>query len=254
MEIIVALKEPLWRRCLRYGLWIVIFAGVAVGLYLAAAIGRDLYAQNQQVAQIETAEIFLPQKALAEALELEHRAPSDSHRALLARVAFEAGNYNLAQKTLEQLSDQKSVALLALRAATAAKLSATDFESIAGQLQKAAPATDSERYWGAWGCLASECPQLRTTATRFLAHLDSPSYKNRAAFLRLQIALLDNELDEARARTKALFGKPLPPSEAVGLMIIAQWLDLPEARAYRAMLEKRAAKDSFLAAVLESIK
>jgi hypothetical protein len=254
MKIIVALKEPLWRRLLRYGLWIAILVAISVGVYFASTTARDWYAQTQKVKQIQSYEVFQPQKALSKATQLARIAPSAAHRTLLARVAFEAGEYDLAQQTLNLLPSGKSVEILALRAATAARLNSPDFETFAQELKKAAPAADSERYWGAWGCLASESEDLRPVATRFLARLDSPHYKNRAALLRLQIAILDNEHDEAIARARALLDKPLPPTEAVELMIVAQWLDLPEEPAYRASLQKRAAAEPDLAAALNAIK
>lgn len=248
MKYIVALKEPLGRKLLRYALWTLLLLGAAAILGwggIKVAQYASAYRLRERVEQLA---LVSPSDALESARELVRREPTNANRILLARIALQASDVNQAAQALKSLTTIVTGTPLsfALKADVAVRIAPEELPSFIEFLNRVSPSSDAERFWVAWACLDSGVPELRPVASRLLNRISDKAFKNRAALLRLKLTLLNADKSEAAERAEALMGRALPPTDAVELLSIAESLGIPEAADYRSSLKLQSRNDDAL--------
>lgn len=231
------LKEPLYRRLIRYALWILIAAAVFAGLNAAVRFAGQKITESTLMAGQLTPEG--PEESLTAAEKWLATDPSDDKRTQLVRVAVQAQAWQLADLLMDDLRPAKTAATQALEVIVAAQ---TAPETLAAAIDnlKAIPQNDTERLLLAQAAVVSGNKGLQTLARRGLHQISDKTNRDRAALWLAEMAQAAGEPSQARDLAGKLLEKNLPPDAALTLLKLTETLKMPEAADYRSSLKMQA--------------
>lgn len=241
------LKEPLYRRLIRYALWALIVAAAAAAVqWSVRAVGQKI---NENSLGAGNLSLSSPQETLSAAEKIWASDPSDDKRVQLIGVAVQTQQWPLADLLMDGLRPPKTAAAQALEVIIAAQV-APETLPAAVEVFKAIPQNDTERWLLAQAALTSGDKDLQNLARRSLHQLSAKPAKDRAALLLAQMAEKSGDNNQARELAGKLLEKNLPPNQAMELLTLVEKLKMPEAADYRSSLKMQARTRPTLAVAL----
>jgi|GEM_PF-2088630 hypothetical protein len=243
---IIKLKEPLWRRALRYFLWGVIVAAVlSLLLFTLYFVGRALVGASRASAIEDMAE-GSPLKAVSQAETGYNRNRTVNAQLDFVEILIKVGKWQLADLMMDSLRPPVGFRQKAYDLVVSSHTAPESAQKLRLSL-KEEPQTEEEIL--ALGEVAVAIPDtgLRARAHHWLRSVGNPPQRYKARLLLAELFAQEGEVSQCRELASRLWEKPLSVSDSMRLLRLCKNAKLPGCQDYQSMLKISARKNAALA-------
>lgn len=238
---ILELREPLWRRYLRWTLWAIIGLGVA-GVVATGALVCARWVNNYRL-EHSSARLSAIDPQLGVYLAQELFSKNQNERILYIKAAITAKDWELADALLEPLRESPSLLSAAYDLQTLAVLSPSEVPAAAKALLDLNPQSDTERLAYGQAAALSQNSELIDRASRHLTKLMHSSMRYEATLARIHLSLAQGNIQEANERILSLIDRTMPAAESIELLSLLKQQELAEYNDYLGSLRLRMRND-----------